>query len=296
MGTAIALGNFDGVHIAHAALVQLATAYADEHNIISGAYVFEPHPRVLLCPETDVKLLMTAKMKARRLCEAGAWRVYFEKRGMEILSLSPKDFVKKILCEELDAQFVVAGFNYRFGAGASGDAKMLMALCRASGIDCRIMEPMEKGGTPVSSTRLRALLASGDIKEYNALSFKPYTVSGTVIKGKQLGRTLGFPTMNTEIPNMLLLPKKGVYISRTFVDGKWYGSVTNIGQNPTVESALPRAESYLLGFSGEVYGKETDTELLEFIRPEQKFPDVRALCAQIQKDTETAKAYFEDFE
>ena len=292
MGTAIALGNFDGVHIAHAALIKNTEAYAKENRLTSGAYVFEPHPKQILCPDKDVPLLMTAKMKARRLGEAGAWRVYFEKRGMEILSLSPEAFVKKVLCEELDAAFVAAGFNYRFGAGASGDAEKLMALCRNSGIVCRIMEPMEMEGAPVSSTRLRALLKNGEIETYNTLSFAPYTVSGCIIKGKQLGRTIGFPTVNIEIPKGLLLPKKGVYISRTYLDGRWYDSVTNIGQNPTVEHASPRAESHLLAYVGEAYGKDADIELLAFIRPEQKFESLTALCRQIKMDTETAKQYF----
>lgn len=292
MGTAIALGNFDGVHLAHAALVQLAAAYANKNSTKSLAYVFEPHPKLLLAKEANIRLLMTAETKEARLCEAGIDEVYFERRGMEILSLSPEAFVKTVLKKQLDASFVTAGFNYRFGRGASGDAAQLTALCHAHGIECRIMEPMEAEGAPVSSTRLRHLLSEGDIKAYNALSFWPYTVSGTVKKGKQLGGTIGFPTMNIEIDKALLLPKKGVYISRTYLDGSWYESVTNIGKNPTVEEAQPRAESHLLHFSEAAYGKKADIQLLEFVRPEQKFSDLTALCAQIEKDKAQAIQYF----
>lgn len=292
MGTAIALGNFDGVHLAHAALIQRTAAYAKENALTSLVYVFEPHPKTLLCPGAEARLLMTAKTKARRLMEAGIESVHLERRGMEILSLSPEAFVEDILHKELGATYVTAGFNYRFGKKASGDAALLTALCNARGMVCRIMEPMEIDGKSISSTRLRSLLENGEIEAYNALSFAPYTVSGTVRKGKQLGRTIGFPTINIDIPKVLLLPKKGVYISRTYFDGKWYKSVTNIGQNPTVEAAPPRAESHLLQFSGDVYGKEAEVELLAFIRPEQKFQDLATLCKQIEKDITVTKQYF----
>ncbi len=292
MGTAIALGNFDGVHLAHAALIQRAATYAEENGFTSLAYVFEPHPKMLLCPEAEARLLMTAEMKTRRLMEAGIESVHLERRGMEILSLSPEAFVEEILHKELGAAYVTAGFNYRFGKKASGDAELLAALCNARGIVCRIMEPMEIDGESVSSTRLRSLLENGEIAAYNALSFAPYTVSGNVKKGKQLGRTIGFPTINIEMPRELLLPGKGVYISRTYLDGRWYESVTNIGQNPTVEKAVPRAETHLLQFSGEAYGKKAETELLAFIRSERKFENLAALCRQIEKDTAITKQYF----
>jgi len=236
---------------------------------------------------------MTTAMKVRRLTEIGADAVHLEKRGMEILSLSPEAFVKKVLSEELDAEFVIAGFNYRFGKNAVGDAQLLQKLCKENGIHCEIMEKLESGDAPISSTRLRKMLTAGDIASYNALSFTPYTLSGIVQTGKKLGRELGFPTLNIDIPGELLLPRKGVYVSRTRIDGREYKSVTNIGQNPTVERAVPRAESHLLDFSGEGYGREAEITLLHFLRPEQAFPDVEALQRQIRQDTEETRLYFE---
>lgn len=293
MGRAVALGNFDGVHIAHAALIQNMAAYAKENHLESLAYVLEPHPRRILNPKVPLSLLMPTALKEKRLRAAGADRVFLERRGMEILSLSPEEFVDRILIKELDAAFVTAGFNYRFGKGAAGDAALLSALCKERGIACHILEPMEFDGAPISSTRMRRLLEAGEMEAFNAMSLAPYTISGEVQKGKQLGKTLGFPTLNLEIGSELLLPKKGVYISRTEIDGKGYPGVTNLGQNPTVEEARPRAETYLFGFYKEAYGKTAEVQLLAFLRPEQKFEDISALCTQMQKDTEIAKRYFE---
>ncbi len=291
MATAIALGNFDGVHKAHEALVRSMLNKAKREGLQSVVYIFEPHPRQMLSPQAPPALLMTTRMKKRRLLEIGADAVQLEERGMEILSLSPTEFVEKVLVGELDAKFVTAGFNYRFGKKAAGDAALLKTLCEEKGIVCQIMDRMEAGDAPISSTRLRALLEKGSIKEVNALSFAPYTLCGTVQTGKKLGREIGFPTLNIEIPQELLLPRKGVYISRTRINGKEYGSVTNIGRNPTVEQAVPRAESYLFNFSAEAYGQEAEITLLDFLRPEQQFGNLEALQAQIRQDTEKAKQY-----
>lgn len=293
MGTAVALGSFDGVHKAHEHLVRHMTDYAKSNGLESVVYVFEPHPRALLFPNHMPGLLMTTSMKMRRLLEIGADRVHLEKRGMAVLSLTPEEFVKNILRDELDAQHVTAGFNYRFGKNAAGDATLLQTLCKKYGMTCRIIDGILYGGEAVSSTRLRSLLEAGDIRGVNALSFAPYTLEGEIKEGKKLGRKIGFPTMNIEIPPGLLVPKKGVYASRTLVGGKVYRSVTNIGQNPTVEEASPRTESHLFGFSGEAYGENAAVTLLEFLRPEQRFADVQALSTQIRQDIEKTRLFFE---
>ena len=293
MGTAIALGNFDGVHIAHKALVENMLFATAHKNVKRVVYLFEPHPRFLLFPSSPPRLLMETDLKVRRLLALGADEVFLEKRGMEILSLTPRDFVEKILRDQFGAEYVTAGFNYRFGKNAEGDAEMLKTLCKEFGIACEIMERVSAFDAPVSSSRLRALLEEGDISLYNKMSTAPYTIIGKVEEGKHLGRTLGFPTLNVPISPTLLLPKKGVYISRTKLLGKEYKGVTNVGHNPTVENAPARAETYLLDFSGEAYGETAETELLAFLRPETKFADISALQGQIQKDTEETRLYFE---
>ncbi|MBE7025173.1 MAG: bifunctional riboflavin kinase/FAD synthetase [Ruminococcaceae bacterium] len=293
MATAIALGNFDGVHKAHEFLVRRMTAYASRMGLESVVYLFVPHTLTVLRPEAAPGFLMTSAMKMRRLTEIGVDRVHAEERGKEILSLSPEAFVKNILKDELDAAYVAAGFNYRFGKQAAGDATLLRRLCEENGIRCEITNRIESGKETISSTRLRKLLTAGEIEAVNALSFAPYTLTGVVEEGKKLGREIGFPTLNIQIPRELLLPRKGVYISRTRIGNKDYKSVTNIGQNPTVERAVPRAESHLLDFSRTVYGEEAEITLLSFLRPEQQFADVGTLCRQIRKDTEETKLYFE---
>lgn len=293
MATAIALGNFDGVHKAHEFLIRQVTARAKREGLESIVYLFVPHTIKVLRPEAAPGFLMTTEMKMRRLREIGVDRIHTETRGKEILGLSPEDFVKHILKEELDAAYVAAGFNYRFGKQAAGDAALLCRLCEENHIRCEIVQKMESDREPISSTRLRNLLAAGDIEKVNAMSFAPYTFGGVVEEGKKLGRELGFPTLNIEIPAELLLPRKGVYISRTRIGNKSYPSVTNIGQNPTVEKAVPRAESHLLDFSGTVYGQEAEVTLLSFIRPEKRFADMETLCRRIGQDIEYTKHYFE---
>ncbi len=293
MGTAIALGNFDGVHKAHEKLVRKAIGYARENGLSALAYVFTPHPRRILSPASPSFLLTTDSRKTKKLLEIGLDRVIEEDRGMEILSLSPEQFVKDILLGELEAEYVTAGFNYRFGKAAAGDAALLRALCQREGIQCEIMEPLCADGKTISSTEIRALLAMGEVEKVNALSFAPYTIEGVVQEGKRLGHTLGFPTMNIELPGELLPPKRGVYVSRTRAGGKVYESVTNIGHNPTVEEAPLRAESHLLAFSGEAYGTAAEITLLKMLRPEKKFPDTDALMAQIAHDVAETKLYFE---
>ncbi len=292
MATAIALGNFDGVHKAHEALVRTMLHAAKQKGLQSVVYIFEPHPRMLLSPVMSPALLMTTPMKVRRLREIGTETVHLERRGVEILSLSPEEFVNNILAGELKAGFVTAGYNYRFGKYAAGDAERLRTLCRENGIECQIMDSVEADSAPISSTRLRTLLEEGNVREVNALSFAPYTVTGTVQEGKKLGREIGFPTLNIEFPGELLLPRRGVYISRTRIGDREYGSVTNIGQNPTVEQAVPRIESHLFDFSEDAYGMEAEITLLDFLRPERRFAGVEALKAQIRQDAEKTKLYF----
>jgi len=293
MGSAVALGNFDGVHKAHEALIRKMADRARREGLSSRAYVFTPHPRIQICPSKAPKLLMTDSLKTRRLLEIGIDKVEAETRGMEILSLSPDRFIKQVLVEELDTKYVIAGFNYRFGKNACGDAELLKHLCQRYEITCEIMDSIDYGGAPVSSTRIRKLLSEGKIEEVNALSFAPYTLTGEIQEGKKLGREIGFPTINIEIPRTLLVPRKGVYASWVRIGNHVYESVTNIGKNPTVEHAVPRAESHLFDFSEEAYGQTAEITLLHFLRPEQRFSNVKALCAQIRQDLEKTRLYFE---
>ena len=169
----------------------------------------------------------------------------------------------------------------------------MQSLCTERNIDCEIVNPIAEEGEVVSSTRLRSLLEEGDVESVNRLSFRPYILEGEVTTGKKLGKTLGFPTMNIAIGKEMLVPRRGVYISRTFIDGAAHKSVTNIGINPTVEKAEVRMESHLLDFEGDAYGKNARVELIRFIREETRFSSVDALSAQIQKDRQAAITYFE---
>lgn len=293
MGTAVALGNFDGVSKAHAGLIQQMVKAAKERGLRAGVYLLEPHPRTQLVPENPIRLITPLPKKIWLIEQLGVDFVEVEKRGKLILELSPEQFVQNILQKELDAKYVMAGFNYRFGKHACGDAALLQSICAKCGIVCEIFPSVTEGGAPISSTRLRNLLSIGDIESVNRFSFAPYSIGGIVKEGKHLGRTIGFPTINIPIEKDVFLPKKGVYISRTRVDGEIYNSITNIGENPTVEHADIRMESHLFDYTGDAYGQKAETTLLKFVRAEQAFRTTEALKAQITADVKTAILYFE---
>lgn len=294
MDTAVALGNFDGVSKAHAAIIRKTVETAKARGLRSVAYIIEPHPRTQRMPEKPVQLLTPLPRKIALIESLGVDFVHIERRGQAILELSPAAFLKDILIGELQAAFLVAGFNYRFGKNAAGDADLLKTLAEAHGISCEIVPSVLEAGAPQSSTRLRALLEKGDVESVNRMSYAPYAMGGVVEKGKQLGRTLSFPTINIAIKKDVLIPRKGVYISRTKIGGRTYEGITNIGENPTVEHACVRMESHLFDYTGDAYGQYAETTLLQFVRPEMQFASLQKLSAQIAADKETAIIYFKE--
>lgn len=288
MGNVIAIGNFDGVHLGHRKLLEVATEKAKEQGLKSIAYIFETHPQLFLGND-KIKLIMSNKQKKEEILSLGISEVIFEKTTAELLKTSPRDFVFEILKKKLCATMVVAGYNYSFGYKGEGNSEMLLKLCSEAGIGCSVIDKVTKDGKEVSSSRIREHLLSGEICECAALLGKPYTIYGTVEKGKQLGREIGFKTANISFHKNALIPAYGVYESRVYVDGRKYKSITNIGKNPTVEDIMPRSESHIIGFEGDLYGEEIKIEILKKIRNEIKFENIDDLKKQIEKDTNLVK-------
>lgn len=289
----LCLGNFDGVHLAHQALIHKAVAFRNEQQKESAISVFcfkEPPIRILH-PEMRPMLLCTMEDKLRAFADCGAEYVFLAQFS-DLHTLSPSAFAKHILQSLCHASAIVCGFNYRFGKGAVGTPQELRSLLP---IPLILQEEIQKDGKTVSSTRIRQLLTEGGIEEANRLLGRPFSFSSQVLHGKALGRVMGFPTINQLFPDGLLIPRHGVYASQVTVEGKSYHAISNIGVHPTVDQfAALNCETYLLHFDGDLYGKTVTVKLLSHIRAEEAFDSLEKLIARIREDVAAAEAYFSE--
>ena len=274
MKTALALGTFDGVHIAHRFVLDLPQGYK------KTAVTFIKPPKMYISKKTE--LLMTFSKKKKTLEGMGFTEVValdFE----EIKDLEPLDFLN-FLYENYNPAIISCGFNYRFGKNGAGDTILLQEFCNKKGISLKICNAVKKDEEVISSTLIRNLLKQGEIQKANALLKNPFSFECEVLKGNQRGRTIGFPTINQKYPEDLVLVKFGVYKTYVIVDGKTYTGITNIGFRPTFESEYVISETFIKDFSGDLYGKLVEIVLVEFIRPEVKFNSLDELKKQIEKD------------
>ena len=285
--TAVALGYFDGLHIAHQKVLDAALAKKAE-GLIPSVLLFDVPPAEALTGQ-KIPRLMTDADRDRVLENRGfaPRRVRFA----EIRDLTPEQFVREILQKELDAAFVCCGYNYRFGKHGVGDATLLTALCEQAGIDVFVLPETDELGEPVSSSRIRRLVQSGDMDAAVRLLGRPLLFTAPVFSGDHRGRTLGTPTINQYLPKGFIRPRFGVYVSDVLVGDRILRGVTNIGSRPTFDGESVRSETYILDYSGDLYGQDVTVGLLHFLRPELKFPDADALKKQIAKDAEVAAAF-----
>ncbi len=275
----MALGVFDGVHVGHRRLIEHARARASESGVPLSVFTFRDNGTL----------------------KAGAPRIYgeeekcrlFERLGIDtvifcdfrsVSNLSAEDFVGEVLLKSLSAICAVAGYNFRFGRGATGDAALLSELCKSVGIEALICDEVRCGDRTVSSTAVRELLREKRIKEANLLLGTPYFISGGVKHGNGVGHTLGYPTVNTDIdPSRVALPG-GVYRTAVPYRGKIYSALTNVGTCPTFGERPVHAETYILDFDGDLYGENIDIFFLDYLRDEQAFSSVESLKMQINID------------
>ncbi len=286
-GTSLALGNFDGVHIGHRAVIGEAVQMARRWGLLPGAVVFQEHPQKALRGQAPARLC-DDQMRLRAFEAAGAKAVCvidFE----EVMSLTPEAFVEQILVCRLHARALSCGYDYRFGGGCTGDAGRLRELCLCHGIRFSMAEEVDFGGLPVSSTRIRAALEQGRTEEANAMLGRPFCYDFTVVGGDRRGRKLGAPTINQFFPEGFVVPKFGVYASKTLVEGQYHPSVTNIGLRPTIGTQSLRSETYIMDFSGDLYGRKIEVSLMHFLRGEVCFDSLDALRAQIAADARAVR-------
>ena len=286
--TAAAIGKFDGVHIGHRRLLEEILSRKKD-GLAACVFTFDPSPAVFFgCP--DGKELTTKEEK----------RLLFQRMGVDVLiefplndrtaATPPEEFAREILAGQMQVRFLAAGTDLSFGAKGAGDAALLRKLGPGLGFAVETIGKVCLEGREVSSTLVRAQVESGDMESAERLLGMPYLVAGQVVPGKQLGRTLGFPTVNILPRDEKLLPPKGVYLSRVRHKDKVYRAISNVGNKPTVtRESVIGVESYLYDFAGDLYGEQIEVYLCAFRRPERRFQSVEALREQLKEDIAAGK-------
>jgi len=286
---AVAVGNFDGVHVGHQALLREARARAERHGARAAILTFTPHPARLFAPAKAPPLIMPLARRLELCAEAGIELAIVEPFTREFAATPAEAFVRDVLGRDLGARDVVVGYDFSFGRGRAGDAGMLAKLGASLGIDVAVIQPVAIGDTNCSSTRIRELVAAGETVGAARLLGRPFELEGLVVRGAGRGRGLGFPTANIAAEGELR-PALGIYAARARVlDGELAGQVhaaaLSVGRNPTFSSAADvSVEAYLLDFDGDLYDRRLRVEVGERLRDELKFDSVAALVAQIDRD------------
>lgn len=277
--TIFALGFFDGVHLGHQALLKACGHLAVRMGCNSGVVTFANHPDALVAGKTP-KLLHTVEER-KRLLGTDVLVLPFDQ---QLRNMPWQDFLEMLL--EKNAGGFVCGADFRFGRSGEGDAEKLADFCRQQELPWAIVPEQSMDGIRISSSHIRQLVEAGDMEGAARFLGRPHSLSGYVVPGRQLGRTIGVPTANVLIPEEVVVPKLGVYATECLVDGIRHKAVTNIGSRPTVDGHQVRAESWLLDFEGDLYGKHMTVLFHQFLRPEQKFGSLQELQAQIRRDAD----------
>jgi riboflavin kinase / FMN adenylyltransferase len=289
---AVAVGNFDGVHLGHAAIARRLVAAARERAVPAVALTFDPHPATLVRPDAAPAPLSTLARRAELLLALGLDAVLVQPADAALVSLPAEAFYREILRRRLGAVAIVEGADFRFGAGRRGDVELLRRLGAVDGVAVEVVPPVVVGDGPISSSRLRALVAAGDVAGAAKLATAAYRLTGTVVAAAGRGAGLGFPTANLA-GVATLLPAAGVYAARAAVAGAgeaWYPAAVNVGPAPTFGVETSGMEVHLIGFDGDLYGQALDVDFLARLRDTRRFASVDALKGQLAADVEQAAA------
>jgi riboflavin kinase/FMN adenylyltransferase len=292
-GSVLAIGNFDGIHLGHQAILRAAVSRAHETKDVATALTFDPPPLKILRPESAPPRLLTNAQRIERFGELGIESAVVLPFTMELARLPPEDFVVEILVHGLHIRAVLVGENFRFGHRQAGDVKFLRELGMRHGFDVVIIPPVVYRGEIVSSTAIRREIASGEVTHASSLLGRPFTLTGEVVTGTGTGRRFTFPTLNL-VPEQELLPARGVYVTRTRLDGETgsHRSVTNIGMRPTFNGSTLSVETHLLDVSQEITPGRIEVQFWKRLREEKKFGGAEELRAQIARDIRSANRYF----
>jgi riboflavin kinase / FMN adenylyltransferase len=289
--TVATVGNFDGVHRGHRAIIDRVLSRSRATGGSSLLVTFEPHPLKVLAPDRAPLMLTTKRQKLALLEDAGIEYLLILPFTMELAEVPAEEFVKEVLLQGLGLREIYVGANFNFGRGREGNAELLARLCGELGIKADEVPEVRYLGSPISSSRARRALLSGEVELARELLGRPYSIEGTVIHGASRGATLGFPTANLDTQNELI-PQDGVYITEAILEGACSPAVTNIGTRPTFEKASYAIETHVLDPPGDLYDRSMEVRFLARLRQELKFASPQALVDQVRRDIQRAREFF----
>ena len=282
---------FDGVHFGHISIINLLKSLAQENNLETAILTFWPHPRKVFNPNDEIKLLNTLNEKLNLLENAKLDVVFLKSFDENFRNLTGEEFVRQILVQKLNVKHIIIGHDHVFGKNKSGNFELLQKLSKELDFEVQQLDAVKEGEFNISSTKIRNCLANGNIIGANKMLGYHYSVSGKVIDGKKLGRTIGYPTANIEVDELKLLPKKGAYIVEVYVKNKFYKGMLSIGTNPTVNGDKLTVEVYILDFNEDIYGDEITVKFRDFLHEEIKFESLEKLIERLDEDKRLTKEF-----
>lgn len=286
--TYVALGSFDGIHKGHLALINKSIELSKNNDSLSMIYTFKNHPRTFINKEEAPKLISTLSEKIKILEDLKVDLSSFVEFDKKFMKLEPEEFIDNLI-KNYNVKGIVVGFNYRFGHKNKGDVRLLKELCNLKGIELCVIEPFTYKSEVVSSTRIRKALSEGKLEDTNNMLGRYFSLSGEVVSGKKIGRTIDFPTANLKTDEKRILPKIGVYYTNVGIDKKIYKGITSVGNNPTVNGKNITVETHILNFDEDIYGKNIKLYFISKIRNEKKFNSLEELKEQLIKDKNFAE-------
>ncbi len=287
----LSLGMFDGVHFGHISIINLLKSVAQENNLETAILTFWPHPRKVFNPNDEIKLLNTLNEKLNLLENANLDVVFLKSFDENFRNLTGEEFVRQILVQKLNVKHIIIGHDHVFGKNKSGNFELLQKLSKELDFVVQQLDAVKEGEFNISSTKIRNCLGNGNIISANKMLGYHYSVSGKVIDGKKLGRTIGYPTANIEVDELKLLPKKGAYIVEVYVKNKFYKGMLSIGTNPTVNGDKLTVEVYILDFNEDIYGEEITVKFRDFLHEEIKFESLEKLIERLDEDKRLTKEF-----
>ena len=287
----LSLGMFDGVHFGHISIINLLKSVAQENNLETAILTFWPHPRKVFNPNDEIKLLNTLNEKLNLLENANLDVVFLKSFDENFRNLTGEEFVRQILVQKLNVKHIIIGHDHVFGKNKSGNFELLQKLSKELDFVVQQLDAVKEGEFNISSTKIRNCLGNGNIIGANKMLGYHYSVSGKVIDGKKLGRTIGYPTANIEVDELKLLPKKGAYIVEVYVKNKFYKGMLSIGTNPTVNGDKLTVEVYILDFNEDIYGDEITVKFRDFLHEEIKFESLEKLIERLDEDKRLTKEF-----
>ena len=282
---------FDGVHLGHKCIIDELKKVGSAHHLETAVLTFWPHPRFVFNPNEDLKLLNTLDEKTLLMEKYGINYLFLKEFDEEFRNLTGEEFVRQILVDKLNVKYLIIGYDHSFGKNKSGNFDLLQKLSKELDFEVEQMEAINIHENNISSTKIRNALLNGNILEANEMLGYSYSVSGTVVHGKKLGRTIGYPTANIETENLKLLPKKGAYIVEVFVKSQQYKGMLSVGTNPTVNGDKLTVEVYILDFEGDIYDEKITVKFRDFLHEEIKFEGLDKLIERLDEDRRLTETF-----